>query len=466
MTLATAEKKPSKLLLLKISGFLILASFLGGISVWYYKKIYFPKKLAYEWQELARTEEIFRRGIDKIAQLWQQGDQDGLWSTGKLVCPELLGTYGNSDASVVRCNPRYLECYFSKQGPLKIELNRQTYNIYLAQEFATTENMPRVYQVANRSLKIGIGSHPFAFPSGVRVRMKIKELPEFHRDLFLQSTCNEAFLPQRKYSYGSADLSAQKKTNFEWDNFGRYIVFDRFLVTVGDLIDWADAIKLPENLQKKIRTSGKPPYYPAVNLLPQEMKEYCRFHGKNILDALTFDAASFYPLKLNEVLPKNISRGPYPWTYRERDSFVTKIIQGDKSELTVDNCQKLFAKECLEIATFKSHGHESNSFAGLFQVLGGVMEYVDNPLDPELNLKASSFYLEFDSPYHRLGKRAYWDGEGFRREHFTKGRPSDSREKKEQLDLPLDVSNFEVGFRCMRESFDAISMTGPNGGAQ
>ena len=157
------------------------------------------------------------------------------------------------------------------------------------------------------------------------------------------------------------------------------------------------------------------------------MEDYCSYFGKQVLEARYFDAATFLPMDLNDTIPKKNNRSPYYWTKK-------------RSEFKAD-CNLLFAEECL---TKKSNriNNINPSWAGITDSMGGVLEAFRNPIDPESNLKASSFYFNFKSPWHKLGFRAHWDGEGFDLRHFDfKG-----------LNPEKNVNKFQVGFRCMRES--------------
>ena len=97
---------------------------------------------------------------------------------------------------------------------------------------------------------------------------------------------------------------------------------------------------------------------------------------------------------------------------------------------------------------YKKHSIESSSWVGLYQVLGGVPEVVFNPIQNNKNLKLSSFYFASNSPWHELGKRAYWDGSDFKEKNIF---------WKEEIDFDKGIklesktsSDIKIGFRCMR----------------
>ncbi|MBI2519379.1 MAG: hypothetical protein HYV97_03135 [Bdellovibrio sp.] len=409
-----------------------------------YKDYYIPKRNAELWAERAKAAQVLRRAVEQVENLWFRGDQDGAWERGELACAEWLGDTANTSNIFLRCNPGLLQCYFGKGTPIKIETGSEHFNVMLLADYKTNEGKSRLYQVSNRS----ISDNPFSFQAGIRIKLQITELPQYSQEVFLEDSCHEAFLPQRKYAYGPP---SKRGKDFLWDSVGRLIVFDRYLVTERDVREWADFVKLPKELDERIRRSARAPSLPSVELLPTDMEAFCQYKGKTLMSALVFDAASFFPLRLNDPLPEFISRGPYPWGHREKDSFVYKIIQGDKGQINAANCQMLYAQECQTQVTWKSFSRDSSSFAGLFQILGGVMEYLDNPLEPELNLKVSSVYFPFSSAWHRLGVRAHWDGEGHTAEHFRMFDSTSGARKEVNLDLPGGIEYFDVGFRCMRE---------------
>jgi hypothetical protein len=157
------------------------------------------------------------------------------------------------------------------------------------------------------------------------------------------------------------------------------------------------------------------------------MENYCSFKGKQLMLAHYFDAATFLPMDMNEVLPKKNNRSPYYWTKK-------------KSEYKAD-CNLVFAEECPAKKSFRLN-MTGPTWAGIMDPMGGVFEAFRNPIDPESNLKASSYYFNFKSPWHKLGFRAGWDGDGFELNHFDfKG-----------INPSVGVDKFKVGFRCMRES--------------
>jgi len=292
----------------------------------------------------------------------------------------------------------------------------------------------RFYQVATRAN----ANWPGAFHDGILVKLKIRERPGFSLEVELENNCNEAFLPQRKYALG---LGQKSKKDFEWDSLGRVLAFDRFLVSNRDIVDWIEFGEGEESLLQKVK--GKVLAAPATFLRQDEMQKYCQWRGKSIMSALVFDAASFFPLHVEEPVPNHVARGPYPWGRREQDSFLFSIKSGKEVIINEEKCNRVYAFECLNKIPFQFYSRHSVSWAGAYQVLGGYLEYLPNPVTPERNLKMSSFYFPFKSPWHRLGVRSFWDGKGHKHENF------------DQDVMPiLDSNEYEVAFRCMRNVAD------------
>ena len=156
------------------------------------------------------------------------------------------------------------------------------------------------------------------------------------------------------------------------------------------------------------------------------MENFCSFKGKQVMLAHFFDAATFLPMDLNEKIPMKALRSPYYWTKKSSDY---------KSD-----CKLIYSKDCLAKAPYQLNSI-GPTWAGIQDSMGGVFEVFRNPIDPESNLRASSFYFDSKSSWHKLGFRAGWNGEGFDLRDF------DFR----GLNPFVAIDKFQVGFRCMRE---------------
>jgi hypothetical protein len=233
----------------------------------------------------------------------------------------------------------------------------------------------------------------------------------------LSDQCHELYLEPKVYSYGEAPAK-KVKLDYQFDLINRHIYFDQHLVTNSEVNEW---IKYDESATQnlKMELRGNNLFLPASNLTLRQMQNYCSFKGKQLMLAHVFDAATF--------LTQEKNRSPYYWTKKNKE---------------VDfGCDLIFTEECMTEKKWKINS-TSPSWAGLYDALGGVPEVFRNPVDPESNLKASSFYFPKNSGWHRLGFRAHWDGEGNSLRNFDfKGINPNQME-----------NNYQVGFRCMREA--------------
>jgi hypothetical protein len=343
----------------------------------------------------------------EIQRLWGEGEESREWSLIRNACLKHFNISDKFDESLLRCHPLLIECHalFSKNLNYKILKNDDGTDLHY--RYLTKANTSHV--------KI----------SGAGISISLQDLVTKRRlDIFLADQCQEVYLEQRAYAYGE-EVQEKDAIDYRFDNFNRHLYLDLHLVTNSEVNDWIrfgnpdSTIGLKEKL-------GNDLFMPATELTFKQMENYCSFKGKQVILAHFFDAATFLPMDLAELIPKKNSRSPYYWTKK-------------KSEFRPD-CNLFYFKECLSKAPYRLNSI-SPTWAGLQDSMGGVFEVFRNPIDPESNLKASSFYYEAKSSWHKLGFRAGWDGEGFDYRNF------DFR----SINPFVGVDKFEVGFRCMRE---------------
>ena len=350
----------------------------------------------------------------EIHRLWNEGEESREWKTIRPECLKHFKISTAFDETLLRCNPMILQCnnlFNKKRNYHFIDLDagrEQTQNIYR-------------YLSKSNSNHIGLGQGGYLF--------RIEDnLTHQKIDLLLADHCQEVFLQNRIYAYGEevTGSSSEVIEDYRFDNFNQNIYIDRHLVTNAEVNEW---IKFgnPDHTNglEKIEADGL--FMPATQLNYFQMENYCSFKGKQILQAHYFDASTFLPMDLSEVMPKKNNRSPYYWTKK-------------KSEFRED-CSMIYAQDCIKKQPFRMNS-TSPSWSGIQDAMGGTFEAFRNPIDPESNLKASSYYFNFKSPWHKLGFRANWDGEGFELRHFDfKG-----------INPEISIDKFKVGFRCMRES--------------
>ena len=254
------------------------------------------------------------------------------------------------------------------------------------------------------------------------------------KDFIFYDTCKNVKLPEGIYGLGEF----RGRNDFVWENKNGNILFDRTLVARADILHWPGPSdkKRREELHKKFGEKSHL-HYPAVGLSLVEMKNFCRFHGKKLMEAHVWDAASFIPEEKRGIRKKNVVRTPYFWMKGRRGSF---LDSHETRPLDSEDCVKAYVKECQDIVPLSEYIYGQPSWIGMFQILGGVMEALDNPFRPGRNLVISNRHLSRKSPWHRIGRRGYWDGKGLKMSNMNFGRWT-------REDLLED--SIEIGFRCM-----------------
>lgn len=357
-------------------------------------------------QEKAGLNRLIQNSSE-IHRMWIEGEESREWSLMKADCLKYLEVSQKFDESLLRCNPILLQCHalFSKN------LNYKIINL------EEVKNLPYRYLTKSNSSYGGLRE--------VGVAMTIED-PATKRklDIFLEDQCQEVYLEQRAYAYGE-QVQEKDAEDYRFDNFNRHIYFDTHLVTNGEINEWI-RFGNPDFTRGLREKKGDDLFLPAVDLTFNQMENYCSFKGRQVMLAHIFDAATFLPMDLGDKIPKRNLRSPYYWTKKA-------------SEYKSD-CNLIYSKDCLSKKAYSLNSTEP-SWSGLRDSMGGVFEAFRNPIDPDSNLKASSFYFDSKSSWHKLGFRARWDGEGFDLRNF------DFR----GLNPFVAVEKFQVGFRCMRE---------------
>ena len=350
----------------------------------------------------------------EIHRIWNQGEDSREWSLLREQCLNYYQITTKFDESLMRCQPMLIQC---------LAMFDKKLNYHLVKPEIGNEHNQKLYRYLTKSSGAHVGIKNTGFLFTLEDNLTHKRL-----DLFLENQCQEVFLENRAYAYGEEleGKAARGVEDYRFDNFGQNIYLDRHLVTNAEINEWIDFAN-PDFTRGLTKKEGNNLFLPETHLNYSQMEDYCSFSGKQVMLAHYFDAATFVPMELNVVLPKNNHRSPYYWTKK-------------KSDYKAD-CSLLYAEECLKKKPYQLNA-TNPSWAGIMDSMGGVFEVFRNSIDPESNLKASSFYFNFKSPWHKLGFRAGWDGEGFELRNFDfKG-----------INPEVSIDKFQVGFRCMRES--------------
>tara|TARA_B100000029_G_scaffold216080_1_gene213914 strand:- start:1783 stop:3048 length:1266 start_codon:yes stop_codon:yes gene_type:complete len=365
-----------------------------------------------------------------LKKIWKEGRSNDLSYREFFKCEKSLKGLENLDLSYFRCNPNFIECLLNKTNG---KINYKDKNGLSRSVFSKREEGRKKFgKVITRWSEKGEFVPNFSYSVNL-------SLDDTNLTLLLEDSCNDVFLPQRSYSYGRG----QGKNDLIWDNFDQGIFIDKFQVTFRDILEWKKTLKQEYKSLKTLDLSES-----ANGLTMEEMKDYCSYKGKKLLQAHVWDAATYIPQNYENVRPRNIVRNRYPWTRQLRKSFLWKSRNSSNFIFEKKFCKKAFTRDCLNLVPYKNHSIESSSWVGLYQVLGGLPEVVFNPIQNNKNLKLSSFYFPSNSPWHELGKRAYWDGTGFKRKNIF---------WKKEIDFDKGIklenkksSDIKIGFRCMR----------------
>ena len=251
---------------------------------------------------------------------------------------------------------------------------------------------PRYYEILKGPFE-GLNFH-----YGILVEFTIDEVPDLTWPMILTDTCRDVFLPERIYPYGKAD--PKKGEGFIWDNFGRRIFLDKFYVSNQQVNAWKIL-----NGRKDLELDRKKWPQPALLNLP-EQKAYCSYWGKRLLEAKLFDAASMAPVDQKDPKPARVARPQTPWQRDLSKTFLGMARINEDYQLTPLDCVLAQVQGCSE----RYYSTDSVTWMGMNFTLGFFPESLENTIDPEKNLKASSRFDAPDSEWHELGLRSSWDG--------------------------------------------------------
>ena len=388
-------------LILSVLVFLILIYFIAPEKFEKFNQVLQSPKKDSSYDNLYKSSVLLSR-------IWHQGDYADLSSEN--TCSSFLDLSKLYGHRVFQCNPYFLNCLISESHLFKdIRFKGESF----AERFRPV--------------------HFHDFPQ-VQTMGFLVELSDNNKtvEVILPSLCHEVGLPQKKFSL-------DHKSNKLWDATGREIYVDKFQVSKGDILysqALLEGVRLPEEMPSDF-------FEVMANLNRLEMNEYCHSLGKEVLTSHVLDAMSFYYVKIEQEDFERLILPPFPWSKRVDSGFLYEA-QGPNEYLpSLDNCTLVYTRECLDDYKKYLYHPLSPTWSGIFQVLGGVPEYVNNLISPRQNIRASSFYFPATSEVHELGKRVYWDGQANEQRNFNWGFYNPK--------LTDDEDEFKVAFRCMRE---------------
>jgi hypothetical protein len=384
-------------------------------------------RLSYAYQALVETAEALETA----------------WLSGRFEldlsrCPGLTNLalleqkFGLDQSQILKCNISALECAL-KQA---------------AQNDGMTRTLPDRSQRQIFPVPLGEGkfveviyfSDPRSRGNPADVYFSLRDSSSEQALLFsLEDRCSETELPAGRYAHGVL-VSGQR--DWMWDTMESRIQIDRYPVSWGDFARWAQTQAdwtAPLPVDWALLVADKVPKI--------FQKRFCEAQGKTLLQSHIADAAAFYPAALQTENVAIIPRGPYPQGRRRSATLLGRVLEGLEPELNLaTHCLEIPTEECRELGFANLARLDSaSSHSGVFGLLGGSMEHVRNPLNPEQNLILSSMSYAARSPIHAVGVRGSWNGESFEGQS-VQGPPT--------AELSL-VSEVSIGFRCMRRKGEA-----------
>lgn len=370
--------------------------------------------------EEERFTEVVLSGLPKLVERWQEGDAEESFGTEKWACDELPAS-PHVGPEYLRCNHHYLECWArgnaGSRPSIPVTLDQTTYQLRLRAIFPEipefTGGKRHTRWVTRSELE-----NPIVPTSGVMVELSVENMKGTWR-MILEDTCRGAELPERRYSYGARPERHERVREMDWDNDGRKILLDKYLVSQGEVNDWILATR-PAHL--KLSTDKKTLALPSTDLNNEQQTQYCAWLGKRRMEAHLWDAATMLPSNVKRPFPDFVVKSWLPWSRDKKDSFFEKAELNRDWQPTVHECMQAYVKECVGRFPYIPHNSDNVSWMGIYHVLGGTPEEMRNPIEGKLSLKASSFLLPGFDEGHQLGRRLEGTGHG-------------------------------TGFRCYREDF-------------
>ncbi len=400
-----------KLIITKFSLFLVLVAFFATVFILVRKSDFVDNSaLVYRQTRLLESELL------KLKKIWQSPNLEL-----RKQCRKTLSLAHDVPSEFFNCNPLLIECLATlKVSPLQLSFHK----------FSDHSFYKRVHN----------GSEDLLVDNGVKLIVSLPENSQLEVTAYLDNTCQETYLPQRTYSY--ADIYSK---DYLWDNENRHIFIDKFLVNNFQVYEWAlltEAKDLALTLAEK-----KEWHFVNTTLNRAQQESFCNYWGKQLLSAHVLDAGSFIPGSEASQFHTHVFKSRYHWTRKDRETFLYKANRKQTVEIKAEDCYHAYTADCQKFYSLENAKAESSSWIGIYQVLGGHLESLNNPFDSFLNLKASSQYFSAAADWHQLGKRAHWEGEANDPKSFSW---KTDRDAEKEL-LPHSQEFYPIAFRCMRE---------------
>jgi hypothetical protein len=343
------------------------------------------------------TTQLIQSAMPELLRRWQEGDREGHYFKKSWNCADIPAS-PHISAEFFQCQPRYLECFAKGEAGvspfLTVSLGEKTYRIKLKR----SQPGNKFSQWITRS-EWGQPDLPLA---GLLIELEVEGLGSW--PVILEDTCRDSYLPERIYSYGARAEKDSRPLELEWDNFGRTIFIDKYLVSHADYELFS---KIPADLKKLA--------LPVTGLTAMEQEAYCASRGARRLEAHLWDAATMTPVDQSRPAPQFIVKPWLPWTRDRKGTFVEEALLNPDWKPKRSDCRRAFVHECKGKFLYRPYDSDNVSWMGIFHVLGGEPEMFRNTFEPSLVLKLSSRDLPAMAREHQLGMRGKLESRaGFR----------------------------------------------------
>ncbi|MBY0516442.1 MAG: hypothetical protein K2P81_06010 [Bacteriovoracaceae bacterium] len=334
-----------------------------------------------------RLTEVVLSAMPKILERWKEGDREGFYGSKKWKCSSLPHS-SSVTSEFFKCQPRYMECWAREEvgvsSNLSVQVGEKKYQVRLKKNEETGKYVQFITKAETQE--------PLAPSSGIYINVEVEGLGFW--PMILADTCKETYLPERVYSYGARSEREFPSEEMMWDNFGRKIFVDKFLVSNADWEFWTKKLEDPKIL-----------VLPKIGTTVEEQEAFCASRGKRRLEAHIWDAATMTPSDINRAMPEFIIKPWLPWTRDRRGTFFEDALLNPYWKPKKADCALAFVHECLEKYTYQPMHTDNVAWSGVFHVLGGVPERFRNSIEPTLVEKLSSSHLPAMAREHQLGRR-------------------------------------------------------------
>lgn len=401
---------------------------------------FFPinSEKTYEEPQLTREEwQDIQKFISHIQELWSQPDRLKYidWENSECSSWDFKKYHSQVD---LRQNFLVFSC--SLNGNIKkTSLKDSTFT-----QFKTSisqlylKKIDPVYTYFKHIKKASISKNDYLPFEGITISIGKTDDDDFQLDFTLSYDQRLKYLPQTNYYYGQDvnqlpyQFKAQSTKNVQnfatvrsWDNIGRFIFVEKMPIRNFDLHLW----NRRQEKQNQISSDVLAPELVVKYLSLDDQISYCQSRGMKLLDAATFDAATYYRDIRN--FKQDVSRSLFYF--------------GDRWP-KVHKCQLQKTKDCKEQGSFHQAMELQISWMGLM-LFTNDFESLLNDFDPMYNLHPGSQYFLEKSAWQFLGNRMIWSGTGFTQDDFkwtSSILGSDLERVKFETNLPIQ-------FRCMKE---------------